>query len=542
MRPSSMRRNVFVSVPPAVDRRRTVFIVTLTAFFLAVSRSAPAEDPTRQFGSAWTDPAPLNNNADTDSGDDCAPHVSTDAGGTWVAVWWSSENLGGTIGTDGDILVARSVDNGVTWTDPEPLNNNAATDSGDDWSAQAATDGAGNWVAVWDSIDTLSGTIGTDHDILVARSTDNGVTWTDPAPLNNNAETDSGNDWYAQVTTDGAGNWVAVWWSTGMFGTDYDILVSRSTDDGATWTDPAPLNNDAAADSRQDKQPQVTTDRAGNWVAVWFFMDSLGGPFGSDYDILVARSTDDGATWTDPAPLNSGAATDSGNDLSPQVTTDAGGNWVAAWHSSENLAGTIGSDYDILVARSTDNGATWTDPVPLNNNAATDLGHDGYPEVATDAAGIWLAVWRSHDDLGATIGTDGDILVACSNDNGLTWTDPEPLNNNAATDSENDWYPQITTDGAGNWVTVWDSTDNLSGTIGTDYDILVAQTSVVPGDCDRDGKVDLYDFALFCQCFAGTGNPPAVGCQPGVDADLDNDGDVDLGDFTLFAANCTGPL
>ena len=34
------------------------------------------------------------------------------------------------------------------------------------------TDGAGNWVAVWDSADTLGGAIGTDSDILVARSTD----------------------------------------------------------------------------------------------------------------------------------------------------------------------------------------------------------------------------------------------------------------------------------------------------------------------------------------------------------------------------------
>ena len=45
----------------------------------------------------------------------------------------------------------------------------------------------------------------------------------------------------------------------------------------------------------------------------------------------------------------------------------------------------------------------------------------------------------------------------------------------------------------------------------------------------------------FAQDFGAAGNPPAAGCQPGVDADLDDDGDVDLGDFTRFAANCTGP-
>ena len=54
------------------------------------------------------------------------------------------------------------------------------------------TDGAGNWVAVWDSGDSLGGTIGTDHDILVSRSSDAGATWTAPAALNTNAATDSG--------------------------------------------------------------------------------------------------------------------------------------------------------------------------------------------------------------------------------------------------------------------------------------------------------------------------------------------------------------
>ena len=55
------------------------------------------------------------------------------------------------------------------------LNTNAATDSGgEDWFPQVASDGAGNWVAVWYSGDSLGGTIGTDNDILVARSSDDG--------------------------------------------------------------------------------------------------------------------------------------------------------------------------------------------------------------------------------------------------------------------------------------------------------------------------------------------------------------------------------
>ena len=266
---------------------------------------------------------------------------------------------------------------------PAPLNSNAASDGEGDRFPQVATDGLGNWVAVWFSFADLGGTIGTDADILVARSTDSGATWSTPAALNTNAGSDSGFDLNPQVTTDGLGTWVAVWRSTkslgGTIGSDEDALVARSTDNGATWGAPAALNTNAGSDSGGERWPQVTTDGQGNWVAVWRSSDSLGGTIGTDRDIHVTRSTDNGATWSAPVALNTNAASDSGNDWDPQVTTDGLGNWVAVWESVDDLDGTIGTDYDILVARSTNNGATWSAPVALNTNAGSDSASDLNP-------------------------------------------------------------------------------------------------------------------------------------------------------------------
>ncbi|UCE58556.1 MAG: right-handed parallel beta-helix repeat-containing protein, partial [Phycisphaerales bacterium] len=458
-----------------------------------------------------TFPAALNTNAASDSGHDHYPQLTTDGQGNWLAVWHSHEDLGGTIETDGDILFSISTDNGTTWSAPAPLNTNAASDSGNDWSPQLTTDGQGNWLAVWWSDDDLAGTIGGDIDILFSRSTDNGGSWTATAPLNSNAASDTGHDFSPQLTTDRQGNWLAVWHSGddlgGTIGTDGDILFSRSTDNGASWTPPGPLNTNAASDSGDDSTPQLTTDGQGNWLAVWWSYDDLGGTIGTDPDILFSVSTDNGASWTPPMPLNTNAASDSGDDSTPQLTTDGQGNWLAVWESTGDLGGTIGTDPDILFSVSTDDGTSWTAPGPLNTNAACDSGDDGRPQLTTDGQGNWRAVWWSQDDLGGTIGTDADILFSASTDSGASWTAPAPLNTNAASDIGHDYRPQLTTDGQGNWRAVWWSDEDLGGAIGTDWDILFSQFRSIGEDCNCNGTADACDIA---EC---AGDPACSDCN-----------------------------
>ncbi|HIF99412.1 MAG TPA: exo-alpha-sialidase, partial [Myxococcales bacterium] len=109
------------------------------------------------------------------------------------------------------------------------------------------------------------------------------------------------------------------------------------------FTSPALLNSNGAGDSGNDIDLRITTDGVGNWVAVWRSHENLNGTAGTDGDIFVATSADDGGTWTGPALLNTNGTSDSGSDYDPQVTTDGGGNWVAVWNSTENLNGTAGT-------------------------------------------------------------------------------------------------------------------------------------------------------------------------------------------------------
>jgi hypothetical protein len=182
------------------------------------------------------------------------------------------------------------------------------------------TDGHGTWIVAWFSSEDLGGA-GGDHDILFSRSTDEGETWSTAQLLNSSATEDDDKDWRPVLMTDGEGNWIAAWNYYDLV-TDIDISFSRSTDGGVTWSDQQALNSNAAQDTGDsggpypgiDNRPSVLSFGADMWIAVWQSREDLNDA-GIDSDIFFSRSTDDGATWSASQPLNSNAATDTGNDL-----------------------------------------------------------------------------------------------------------------------------------------------------------------------------------------------------------------------------------
>ncbi len=430
-----------------------------------------------------TDPVALNTNAATDDGADVSAALATDGVGTWMVVWRTTNDVGGTTGSelDMDIVFARSVDNGATWTPPAPVHNNAGEDLGWDVTPHIVSDGPGSWVVVWISNDDFGLNIGHDFDIIFARSSDNGATWTDPAPVNINAVGDNRFDFSPRVAADGLGHWVVVWASNnpldGHIGYDDDILFAHSSDYGATWSFPAALASNAGKDTVQDREPEVVNDGSGTWMAVWHAGEF--GPPGApnDHDILYSRSMDNGHTWSDAGPLNTNADSDGGSDREARLSTDGAGTWVAVWRSNEDLNGEIGADIDIFVAHSADNGETWSPPAALNSDAdSPGVAPAASPQVTSDGAGRWLAVWESTVlGTGDPFGNDHDVFSSISTDGGQTWTDREPVNTNARFDSGNEFRPQLATDGQGQWVAAWDSDDELGGTIGPDRDILLAR-------------------------------------------------------------------
>jgi len=395
--------------------------------------------------------ATLNGNATTkDPGSlDLDETLATDGAGNWIAVWDSNDSLGGTIGNDSDILMSRSSDNGTTWAFPVPLNPDAATNPVSKLRTDVATDRAGVWLAGW----VVSAT-----SPEIVRSTDNGATWTAPVTL----PIASGGP--LRIVSLSGGQWIVVMKTSealGGLGTDSDLVLMRTLDDGGTWSAPVPLNTDAATDSFDEGAFDLASDGAGTLVAVWSRIN--------DSVLASSTSTDGGMTWS--APVTVSTLTNFPVGLFPSVATDGAGKWIVVWSSNDDLGGTIGTDTDILFTVSTDAGATWSAAAPVDPNAGSDPFDDFGEDIATDGNGNWYASWD-----GGVGGNKGfaDQIFSRSTDGGVTWSAPAAVNVDAGRDWRDDLGSQLFFDGTSRWLAVWGTAPFVGGSFTGELNIAFA--------------------------------------------------------------------
>ncbi|MGD2110882.1 MAG: sialidase family protein [Phycisphaerae bacterium] len=448
-------------------------------------------------GRTWSDPAEFIAFAD----------FAADSRGTWMAVWTSTANPDGTLGDDADVFCSVSRDDAVSWSEPVLVNNDADVDHfllnpPDDMLPRVETDGDGRWMVVWAGYKPIFQTT-RDLDVVFALSDDLGETWSDPAHVNNlgSSDADLDTDQSGVVVSLGPGSWLVLWQSNSTFGGSFyetNSFVARTNDNGTTWTYPVVVNSNATEYHEDLSLMDFVRSPTGRLLAGWTSSDHRLG-FGADRDLFYSFSDDDGETWSELAPLNANAGTDSGYDSDLALAVDEDGTWIGVWGSTDelNFCGVdcgIGTDSDLLFSVSYDDGASWTWPMPLHANAHGDDGSDGEPEIMNVDAFRWLVLWTSNDTFGGTLGEDRDLLLARA----------------IVPDSDADNIP--------------DPEDNCPAMWNTDQ-----------ADGDGDGAGDLCDA---CQ-----------GTQPGIltdvvgrpAGDLDYDCDVDLADHAIMQFNFAGP-
>jgi hypothetical protein len=123
---------------------------------------------TQNGGLSWYAPKLVNDYGKSDTTDDTEPCTAGDGTGAMVTVWTTDGDPNWTIGKDVDTLLSYSKDDGRNWSNAQPLNLTATVDTAADSYPDIAGDGKGTWLAVWYSTNNLGGT-GSDCDIFVTR-------------------------------------------------------------------------------------------------------------------------------------------------------------------------------------------------------------------------------------------------------------------------------------------------------------------------------------------------------------------------------------
>lgn len=254
-----------------------------------------------------------------------------------------------------DIYVGAFVsnDNGATW---DGLQTNAtSTDAPIKGNAFAIDDENGVWY-----VHTLRG---------IARSTNDGTTWTD---ANNGLEGAKVND--VSQAEDKDYVWMAV---DGGLARSTDYKTARDAGDEPTWTFPILPDEDENGDSNIE-----------SLGAVWIDPDNTDRVLASEVNSTLWRTTDGGDTWTQitvtPVEDDGGTITD--------IVEDDGTLYLAYYYATEGDDATSGGG----VVKSTNNGLTWSD-MSMPDAPARRVAPDGNGQLV-------VGVGTENDDTNATRG------------------------------------------------------------------------------------------------------------------------------------------
>lgn len=184
----------------------------------------------------------------------------------------------------------------------------------------------------------------------------------------------------AAIATNAQGDFVVAW--THVFSeVDYDIHARVFRADGT----PRSGEIGIATPSAVQRLPAVAMDPNGDFVVAW--QSYLPGQDGSDAGVLARRYDAAG----NPGPTVPVNAWTTGAQAQASVAMDAGGNFVVVWQSN----GQDGSGQGVFARRF--DSASVAQGTDIAVNVAT-IGDQGFPAVATDAAGDFLVAWSAGNN------------------------------------------------------------------------------------------------------------------------------------------------
>jgi len=276
------------------------------------------------------------------------------------------------------------------------------------------------------------------------------------------------------------------------------ILVSKSTDGGDHWSEPATLIRDTDPRFFNDKETITADPTDANYVyAVWDRASTPPGfPITPHFELLVgtkepamfSRTTNAGQTW-EPARI---IYDPGGNNatIGNQIVVRPDGTLVdffSEFLEFKNSDGGTKFDTNLSLVRSKDKGAKWGKVVraakeffqgALDPDTGRPIRAEGLiPDVAVDKNGNLYAVWQDLRFRGVD-----EVAFSMSSDGGDTWSAPIRVNQTPASSSplnQQAFLPAVQVGADGTVaVTYYDFRNNTTATgAPTDYWIVHCHAS-----------------------------------------------------------------
>ena len=283
------------------------------------------------------------------------PQIAVDFNARIYVAWFDS-NSG-----NPSIFLRRSTDGGATFS-------TAITAPAVQWPVLMTIDGSNDIDLVWAADDTIG-----VPQVVFSRSVDGGTTFSVPLTISNssagvNASSPAGTG-PGSLALGPNGNIDVVWTESAPPQGTNDVMFSRSTDGGATFSAPGKVTSSL---SPTFGVAGLAVDGAGNIQVLW--MSSQGGV----NDAFLSRSHDGGATFA-AENFQSGV---SDATPSPQLALDLSGGVNLLWNSGDQ-------NPTLNFSRSSDGGATFV----TQRLAGGDYSYPGSAAIVTDTSGNIEVLW-----------------------------------------------------------------------------------------------------------------------------------------------------
>lgn len=265
-------------------------------------------------------------------------------------------------------------------------------------------------------------------------STNQGQTWTPvlvaPSPGGWGSMLDKNHMWIDNSPTSAYSGYLYDAWTNFGGSNDADIEINRSSDQGLTWSTPVNISSVVNAGSH-NQGVNIQTGPNGEVYAVWAIYD--GWPT-DETAIGMAKSLDGGATWQTATRIISNIrgirTTGIGKSMRvnsfPSMTVDISnspnrGTIYITWANTGTPGINTGSNADIYISKSTNQGANWSAPIRVNQDIPTPGKKHYFPWIACDPSNGNLSIVY-YDDRNVS-SSQCEVYVSNSTDGGTSWED-----------------------------------------------------------------------------------------------------------------------